>query len=78
MYVLFMRFSSFLCNLKTDGHELGETHNKLLNLPYMTVSNIVKGFLCSGSTEQKPRSGRPKVVTDREYRQLERSVKVNR
>jgi len=28
--------------------------------------------------QTKPRSGRPKVVTDRDYRQLERLVKVNR
>ena len=44
----------------------------------MAVSNIVKRFLQSGSMESKARSGRPKVVTDLEYRKLERLVKVNR
>ena len=44
----------------------------------MTVSNMVKRFLQSGSVENKARSGRPKVVTDRDYRKLERLVKVNR
>ena len=31
----------------------------------------------SGSVENKARSGRPKLVTDRDYRKLERLVKVN-
>ena len=43
----------------------------------MTVSNIVKRFLQSGSVENKARSGRSKVVTDRDYHKLERLVKVN-
>jgi len=66
-----------IVDLYKNGHKVCNI-TKLLNLPYMTVSNIVKRFLCSGSTENKPRSGRPKVVTDRDYRQLERLVKVNR
>ena len=44
----------------------------------MTVSNIVKRFLQSGSVENKARSCRPKVVTDRDYHKLERLLKVNR
>ena len=43
----------------------------------MTVSNIVKRFLQKGSVENKARSGRPKVVTDRDYGKLKRLVKVN-
>ena len=34
--------------------------------------------LQSGSVENKPRSGRPKFVTGKDYRKLERLVKVNR
>ena len=52
--------------------------SKLLHLSYMTVSNIVKRILQSGSVENKARSGRPKVVTDRDYRKLERIVKGKR
>ena len=66
-----------IVDLYKNGHKVCNI-TKLLNLPYMTVSNIDKRFLCSGSTENKPRSGRPKVVTDRDYSQLERLFKVNR
>ena len=43
-----------------NGHRLCEI-SKLLQLPYMTVSNIVKRFLHSGSVENKARSGRQKL-----------------
>ena len=64
-------------DLHQNGHRLCEI-SKMLHLPYMTVSNIFKRFLQSGSVENKARSGRPKIVTDRDYRKLERLVKVNR
>ena len=64
-------------DLHQDGHRLCE-NSKLLQLSYMTVSNIVKILLQSGPVENKARSGRPKVVTDRDYRKLERLGKVNR
>ena len=64
-------------DLHQNEHRLCEI-SKLLHSSYMTVSNIVKRFLHSGSAENKARSGRPKVVTDRDYRKLERLVKVNR
>ena len=63
-------------DLHQNGHRLCEI-SKLLHLSYMTVSNIVKRFLQSGSVENKARSGRPKVGTDRDYHKLERLVKVN-
>ena len=43
----------------------------------MTVSNIVKRFFQKGSVENKARSGRPTVGTDRDYGKLKRLVKVN-
>ena len=52
--------------------------SKLLQLPNMTVSNIVKIFLQSGSVEHRARSDRPNVVTNRDYRKLDWLVKVNR
>ena len=64
-------------DLHQNGHRLCEI-SKLLQLSYMTVSNIIKRFVQTGSVENKARSGRPKVVTDRDYRKLERLVKVNR
>ena len=62
-------------DLNQNGHRLCDI-SKLLQLPYMTVSNIVKRFLQSGSVENKARSGRPRVVTDRDYRKLERLVEI--
>ena len=44
----------------------------------MTISNIVKKYMDTGSVENKKRSGRPKLVSDRDYRKLERLVKANR
>ena len=64
-------------DLNQNRHRLCDI-SKLLQLPYMTVSNIVKRFLQSASVENKARSGRPRVVTDRDYRKLERLVKINR
>ena len=64
-------------DLHQNGHRLCEI-SKLLQLSYMTVSNIVKRFSQSGSVENKARSGRPKVLTDRDYRKIGRLVKVNR
>ena len=67
--------------LAVDLHQNRHRHceiRKLLQLSYMTVSTIVKSFLQRGSVENKARSGRPKVVTNRDYRKLERLVKVNR
>ena len=43
----------------------------------MTISNIVKKYRNTGSVENKKRSGRPKLVSDRDYRKLERLVKAN-
>ena len=43
----------------------------------MTISNIVKKYINTGSVENKKRSGRPKLVSDRDYRKLGRFVKAN-
>ena len=64
-------------DLHQNGHRLFKI-SKLLQLSYLTVSNIVKRFLQSGSGENKSISGRPKVVTDRDYQKLEKLVNVNR
>jgi hypothetical protein len=37
-----------------------------------------KKFQECGSVENRKRSGRPKIVTNRDYRQLGRNVKINR
>ena len=64
-------------DLYENGHKLREI-SKLLSVPHMTVSNIVKKYRNTGSVENKKRSSRPKLVSDRDYRKLERLVKANR
>ena len=63
-------------DLYENGHKLSEI-SKLLSVPYMTISNIVKKYRNTGSVENKKRSGRPKLESDRDYRKLERLVKAN-
>ena len=63
--------------LYENGHKLSET-SKLLSVSYMTISNIVKKYRNTGSAENMKRSGRPKLVSDRDYRKLERLLKANR
>ena len=64
-------------NLYENGHKLNKI-SKLLSVPYMTISNIVKKYRNTGSVKNKKRSGRPKLVSDRDYRKLEHLVKVYR
>lgn len=60
-----------------NGSKISEIAS-ILQKPYSTVSYILKKFKATGSVENLPRSGRPRVVTEREYRKLERTVKTNR
>ena len=63
-------------DLSENGHKLSEI-SKLLSVPYMTISNIVKKYRNTGSVENKKRSGRPKLESDRDYRKLECLIKAN-
>ena len=64
-------------DLYKNCHKLRKI-SKLLSVSYMTISNIVKKYRNTGSVENKKRSGRPKLVSHRDYRKLERLVKANR
>ena len=74
---LSLDIKKLVVDLYENGHKLSEI-SKLLSVPYMTISNIVKKYRNTGSVEKKKRSGRPKLVSDRNYRKLERLVKANR
>ena len=63
--------------LYENGHKQSET-SKLLSVSYMTITNIVKKYRNTGSAENMKRSGRPKLVSNRDYRKLERLLKANR
>ena len=63
-------------DLYENSHKLSEI-SELLSVPYMTISNIVKKYRNNCSAENTKRSGRPKLVSDRDYRKLERLLKAN-
>ena len=63
-------------DLSENGHKLSEI-SKLLSVPYITISNIVKKYKNTGSVENKKRSGRPKIESDSDYKKVERLVKAN-
>ena len=74
---LSLDIKKLVVDLYENGHKLSEI-SKLLSVPYMTISNIVRKYTNPGSVENKKRSGRPKLVSDRDYRKLESLVKANR
>ena len=74
---LSMDIKKLFVDLYENGHKLSEI-SKLLLVPYLTISNIVKKYRNTGSAENSKRSGRLKLVSDRDYRKLERLVKANR
>jgi transposase len=50
----------------------------LSDRPHSTVSSFIRRYLLRGELKNRRRSGRPKKITPRDYRKLERLVKVNR
>ncbi|XP_062569344.1 uncharacterized protein LOC134231397 [Saccostrea cucullata] len=50
----------------------------VLGVSHSTIGSLKKRFEERGSVENIPRSGRQPTVTERDYRCLERLVKVNR
>ena len=52
-------------DLYENGHKVSKV-SKLLSVPYMTISNVVKKYRNTGSVQSKKRSGRPKPVSDRD------------
>ena len=68
---------NLIVDMHEEGHKVSEIC-RLLGKPYMTVHDTVKRNQLRGNVENTPREGRPKKVTVRDYRALERSVKSNR
>ena len=60
-----------------NGSSIAEISRTLMK-PYGTICGVLNKFKTLGSTENQPRSGRPCLVTKRDYRGLERTVKCNR
>jgi transposase len=51
---------------------------EILNHPKSTVGDVIKKYNEQGLTSTIPRSGRPKILTDRDKRQLVKIIKANR
>ena len=51
---------------------------ELLGIPHTTIASVKTRIEQRGSVENAKRSGRPRKLTDRHYRRLERLVKTNR
>ena len=51
---------------------------RVLQQPRSTISDIIRRFREAGTVENRPRSGRPPAMDDRDYRQLEKIVKTER
>lgn len=66
-----------ITQLYEDGSSITRI-SKLLDIPRTTVSSFIHRFLQRGTVENMERKGRPKLVTPRDYRKLERIVKTNR
>ncbi|CAC5420358.1 unnamed protein product [Mytilus coruscus] len=50
---------------------------RILQKPRSTISGIIRRFQDAGTIENRPRSGRPRAMLDRDYRQLEKIVTEN-
>ena len=48
-----------------------------LNIPTSTVSDIIKRYKETGSTEPKQRPGRPKILKERDTRALKRIIRTD-
>ena len=51
---------------------------RILQQPRSTISDIIRRFRKAGTVENRPRSGRPPAMDDRDYRQFEKIVKTER
>ena len=55
-----------------------EKIEKILDRPKTTIRNVIKKFNEQGLTSTAPRSGRPKILSERDERHLIKIVKNNR
>ena len=60
-----------------SGNSITEI-SRLLERSHSTVSSFIRLYLLRGESENRRRSGMHKKITPRDYRKLERLVKVNR
>ena len=64
-------------DLPKNGEKISDIA-RVLQQPRSTISDIIRRFRKAGTVENRPRSGRPPAMDDRDYRQLEKIVKTER
>ena len=67
-------------NIIIDLIQSGHLHQKIsdiLKISKLTDINVLGTFFATGSVENKPRSGRPAKMKERDYCGLERFVKTH-
>ena len=67
---------NIIASLRNDGYTLQHIADTL-KMPRGTVSDVLVRFK-RGSTENKPRSGRPRILDVRDKRALVKLVRINR
>lgn len=72
-----MEVKNVILDLIRNGHSRHKVSD-MLNIPKSTVIDVARKFFDTGSVENKPRSGRPAKMKERDYRGLERLVKTHR
>jgi hypothetical protein len=63
-----------IVEMRKSGHKLQEIADTL-NIPWGTVSDVVVHFKCRGSVENKPHTGRHRLLDERDTRVLVRLVR---
>ncbi|CAC5397113.1 unnamed protein product [Mytilus coruscus] len=62
---------SIAVDLFRNGEKISDIA-RILQKPRSTISGIIRRFQDAGTIENRPRSGRPRAMLDRDYRQLEK------
>lgn len=72
-----MEVKNIIIDLIRNGHSRHKISD-MFNIPKSTVIDVARKFFDTGFLENKPRSGRPAKMKERDYRGLERLVKTHR
>lgn len=72
-----MEVKNIIIDLIRNGHSRHKISD-MFNIPKSTVIDVARKFFDRGFLENKPRSGRPAKMKERDYRGLERLVKTHR
>lgn len=67
---------NIIIKLRNEGNTLRAIGN-IVNRSHSTVQRVLKNFNSTGSVKSKPRTGRPPKLTEREKRDVLKTVQIN-